>query len=97
MASYRTFMIKLNSEKDAARIAWLESQANYTDTIRTLIDQAVKGDAARDDPAVVDLGAIRAVFETVLEEKLSGLTVGNVGQLPQGEDAEAAAKLDAMF
>jgi len=104
MADYRTFQVKLNTEKDASRIAWLERQTNITEAIRVLIDNATIGNA----PGVpasgavdLDLGAIRCVFEAVLDERLAGLALADGRNEGDGgeyqEDIELASKLDAMF
>ena len=49
---------------DPAHIAWLRSQKNQSGAIQTLIDAHLNGN--RQAKADVDLGAIRAVMETVL-------------------------------
>lgn len=92
MAKYRTFQVRLNTEKEARRIAWLEAQESITDAIRALIDQAVEGAGSE-----VDLDAIREMFEMVLDDKLAGLAVATAGGESFKEDEELAAKLDAMF
>jgi hypothetical protein len=88
--------IRLSDESDQDIIAWLDAQDNKTVAVKRAI-RTVIDDPSSEEPATVDLSAIRAVFEAVLDERLSGLTLGIAGQSPQGEDSEAAAKLDAMF
>ena len=88
--------IRLSDERDKDIIAWLEAQVNRTAAVKEAI-RAVIGDHSSEESAAVDLGALRAVFETVLDQRLSGLTLGSAGKPVQEEDAEAAAKLDGMF
>ena len=93
MAQYRTFQVKLNTDKDAARIAWLEQQGSITQAIRDLVDEAMAD--APEITAAFDLGAIRAIMETVLDERLAGNLLPIAGQ--QAHDPELDAKLDGMF
>lgn len=88
--------IRLSDENDQDIIAYLNAQDNKTAAVKRAIRTMI-GDSAGEEPAAVDLGAIRAVFEAVLDERLAGLTLSTGGQSRQEEDAEAAAKLDAMF
>lgn len=97
MATYRTFQIKLNAEKEAARIEWLEGQESYTDAIRVLIDQAIGGNAPLAGGPVMDLAAIRAVIDAALDQHLAGVSLASGNVEAQGEDQELVAKLDALF
>lgn len=93
--AYKVYTIKLNVHKDAARIAWLDSQKNRTDAIRALVDGATTTE--REQTAAVDLCAIRAVFEAVIDEKLAGLSLaGQPENTTTGENPELAARLDGL-
>jgi len=100
MASYRVFQLKLNAQKEAARIAWLESQDSYTDAIRALIDEAMAGPAPDQcpSPSAIDLFDIRKVVEAAIESKLAGLAIASVTvDQDRDEDPELAAALDDLF
>jgi hypothetical protein len=91
---YKVYTIKLNEEKDAAFIDWLDAQENRTDAIRALIDRAMSTPGG--ETAAVDLGAIRAVVEAALDEKLTGLQVGSVSGEKPKENQTLASRLDSM-
>jgi hypothetical protein len=88
--------MRLHDERDKDIIAWLDAQEDKTAAIKAAIRAAMGNDRPQ-EPTALDLSAIRVVFETVLDERLSGLALEAVEQLPKGEDSEVAAKLDAMF
>ena len=88
--------MRLHDEHDQDIIAWLDAQRDKTAAVKAAI-RAVMGDGRSQESAAVDLSAIRAVFETVLDERLSGLALETVRQKAAGEDSEVAARLDAMF
>ena len=88
--------IRLSDSADRDIIAWLESQDSKSAAVKSAI-RAVMDGTPYNDPATIDLAAIRAILETVLDERLSGMTVLTPGQAAQGEDPKAAVKLDAMF
>ena len=92
--------IRLNDETDQDILAWLDAQNDKTAAVKTALRAMMAGGAPQSEAAEMDLCAIRAVFETVLDERLGGLTVvgsdsGAGG--PSEEDTELAAKLDDLF
>lgn len=80
----------LDSERDAALIAWLEAQANRSEAIRAALMQAA---ATRDEVTLADvLAAIEA-----LGQRLAGLQVSqDEGRLVVQEDPDLAAALDGL-
>jgi hypothetical protein len=88
--------MRLHDERDKDVVAWLDAQKDKTAAIKAAIRAAIGIDASQ-EPAAVDLSAIRSVFETVLDERLSGLALKDRETSQPDEDPEAAAKLDAMF
>lgn len=92
MAEYRTFHLRLNTEADAGRIAWLERQDSYTDAIRALVDQAIAGQAQP-----VELHQVKAAIERI-ERKLSTLQFAAAAPIGQAdEDPELGGRLDVLF
>ena len=71
----------------------MERQASITQALRDLIDGAMAD--ATQPTAAIDLGAIRAIMETVLDERLTGVTLPSNGQ--HDTDPELESKLDGMF
>jgi len=57
---------------DPAHIDWINSHHSPSKAVQLLIERQLNQPASK---ANVDLGAIRAVMETVLEERLAGLSV----------------------
>ena len=92
MAYY--LQVRLSEKKDADIIAWLEGQTNKSGAVRDTLRAAIV------PSPTLDIGAIRAVVEAALDERLSGLALVNgdcsVSE-PEGEDPELAAALDGMF
>ena len=88
--------MRLHDERDKDIVAWLDTQKDKTAAIKAAI-RAVIGIGSSQEPAAVDLSAIRSVFETVLDERLSGLALKDTEASQPDEDPDAAAKLDAMF
>ena len=88
--------MRLHDERDKDIVAWLDTQKDKTAAIKAAIRVAI-GIGSSQKPTAVDLGAIRSVFETVLDERLSGLALRGTSVPQPKEDPEAAAKLDAMF
>ena len=89
--------VVFDKERDADIIAWLEEQRNRSEAIRTAIRDSLSSSP------VLDIGAIRAVVEAALDDRLSGLALVNGDESanepadPPGEDPELAAALDGMF
>jgi metal-responsive CopG/Arc/MetJ family transcriptional regulator len=91
----RTISFSLDTETDSDILEWLEGRRNRSEVIR----EALRAAIAPSSP-VLDIGAIRAVVEAPLDERLSGLALVNSNQLeiePEGEDPKLAAALDGMF
>jgi len=97
------FKMRLGTD-DQDIAEWLDAQENKTQAVKDAIRAAM--DSASSIPASgavdLDLGAIRCVFEAVLDERLAGLSLatgrnegGSGGEFQ--EDRELASKLDAMF
>lgn len=79
----------LDSERDAALIAWLEAQANRSEAIRAALTQAA---ATRE----VTLADVLAAIEA-LGQRLAGLQVSQAeGRLVVQEDPDLAAALDSL-
>ena len=90
--------IRLHDRTDRDIIDWLDSQQDKTAAVKNAI-RAALGNIPGTEPAIVDLGAIRAVFEAVLDERLQSLVwVGGAEdpRCPANEDPELAARLDAL-
>jgi hypothetical protein len=88
--------MRLHDERDKDIVAWLDTQKDKTAAIKAAIRAAIGIDPSQ-EPAAMDLSAIRSVFETVLDERLSGLALKDKEASQPDEDPDAAAKLDAMF
>jgi hypothetical protein len=88
--------MRLHDERDKDIVAWLDTQKDKTAAIKAAIRVAI-GTGSSQESTAVDLGAIRSVFETVLDERLPGLALKGTEVSQPKEDPEAAAKLDAMF
>jgi len=87
--------IRLNETDDQDIIAWLDAQLDKTASVKAAIRSMMDGRPATEH-ADVDLVAIRAVVEAVLDEKLSTITLG--AATPGTErDPELENKLDSMF
>lgn len=79
----------LDSERDAALIAWLEAQANRSEAIRAALMRAA---ATRE----VTLADVLAAIEA-LGQRLAGLHVSQAeGRLVVQEDPDLAAALDRL-
>lgn len=79
----------LDSERDAALIAWLEAQANRSEAIRAALMRAA---ATRE----VTLADVLAAIEA-LGQRLAGLQVSQTeGRLVVQEDPDLAAALDSL-
>lgn len=89
--------VRLNEETDKDIIGWLDAQECKTAAVKAAIRAAMGGGHSEPASVDLDLGAIRCVFEAVLDERLAGLTVATGGNNGGQEDKELAAKLDAMF
>jgi len=57
---------------DPRHIEWMERQHSPSKAIQALVERCLNTPVAKAD---IDLGAIRAIMETVLEERLAGLSV----------------------
>ncbi|MBN1813652.1 MAG: hypothetical protein JXA14_17565 [Anaerolineae bacterium] len=88
--------MRLHDERDRDIVAWLDAQEDKTAAIKAAIRAAMSNGHSQ-EPTAVDLGAIRAVLEAVLDERLSGLALEADRPPRKGEDSDVAAKLDAMF
>ena len=94
--------VRLNGERDADIIAWLNAQDSKSDAVRDALRQAIAPSRPHSDMPALDLGAIRQVVEAALDERLAGLALasGSTRQdtdEPAGENAELAARLDDMM
>ena len=89
--------VRLHEQRDADVIAWLDEQANKSETVRRALRAAIAP-----SPTPSPTWEIRSVIEAVLDEKLAGLALVRAGQddiapnLPE-EDPELSAVLDGMF
>lgn len=89
--------IRLNEEADKDIVAWLAEQADKSAAVKDAIRATIGGNVQEADGPAVDLCAIRAVLEAVLDERLSNLALAPGAAAAQDEDQELASKLDAMF
>ena len=97
MVQYRVFQLKLHPIKDAERIAWLERQSDCTDSIRALVDDAVRGGPqAQSTCASIDLWPIRPIIEAVVDKKLFGVLAYSNAEQENKESPELGARLDAL-
>ena len=90
--------MRLHAQTDRDLIEWLDGQPDKTAAVKNAI-RAVVGSRPDAEPAVVDLRAIRALFEAVLDERLESLArMPQAGDSysPEEEDPDLAARLDAI-
>jgi len=107
MADYRVFVAKLNTEKDAGLIAYLENQTIFVDWVRDHaradmrqvgigpIVPAPPGGETCDATAIASI--VRATVVGVLDEKFKGAILATAGADPDTDlDDELGDKLDSM-
>ena len=63
--------VRLNGERDADIIAWLNAQKNKSDAVRDVLRQAIAPSQPHSDMPALDLGAIRQVVEAALDERFA--------------------------
>lgn len=75
----KRFSITIDPKLYPDLVTWLEKQPNASAAIRDTLNDCLFNQT--DDPGL-DLAAIRAVIEAVLDEKLNGIALAT-GQIPQ--------------
>lgn len=89
MNKKKTISFWLDKEKDKDIIGWLAEQRNQSQAIRDVLRAAII------PSPTLDLGAIRAIMEAVLDERLTGLSL-NTGREPVN-DPTTDDMLRSMF
>ena len=81
------------SLSDPRHIAYIEGHHSPSRAIQALIDRHLTKPATKAD---IDLGAIRAIMETVLEERLVGLSIAGQTSTPTQQNADPLGAFDDM-
>jgi len=81
----RRYTLSVDESTDPQIVAWLDAQANTSASVRQLIQAHLNGGAPGEAAAAVDLPALRAVFEAVLDERLNGISLTASPAAPDDE------------